>query len=383
MKQGKIVSSFQAFKNIPRLKTGLIASLALSILVAGCSVPGLSTNKPGATPTSQLGVGGNTSSNNNSSQSVSDFQQQIENTVSRVQPTIVEILSTQAQGQALGSGEIVSKDGYILTNDHVIQGSQQLQVILPNGNTFPAQIAGASPADDIAVIKINANNLPVISFGDSSKVQVGQFALAIGNPLGLGQSVTFGIISAVGRTVTEPSGPANVIPNMLQTSAEINPGNSGGALVDINGNLIGIPTLAATDPEFGNSQAQGIGFAIPINRAKFIADQLITTGHVTNTGRAYMGVSVVSVTADLAQFYSLPVNHGAYIQSTVSGGPADKAGMKQADIITSIDGTTVNNVQDLESVLANKNPGDTITITYQRGQSSNTAKVTLGQLPAQ
>ena len=193
------------------------------------------------------------------------------NTAASVSPTVVLIQSSVG----LGSGEVIDARGYIVTNYHVLLDGQASQappftVTLSSGKLYKANVAGTDPNDDLAVLKINAGTLHPITFGDSSKLRVGQFVLAVGNPLGYSQTVTFGIVSTLGRGLSE-GGPAAYLPNPIQTSAPINPGNSGGALVDLSGSLVGIPTLAAQDPEQGGA-AQGIGFAIPSNRVRFIAD---------------------------------------------------------------------------------------------------------------
>jgi S1-C subfamily serine protease len=202
-----------------------------------------------------------------------------------VQPSIVEVNSRGSQGQTIGSGEVIVSGGYVVTNDHVVRGFQQFQVVLADGQTVQATLVGEAPADDLAVLKVAAPTLRPIPLGNSSAVQVGSIVLAIGSPLGLDQSATLGIVSALNRTASEaPSGPAGTLTGLIQTSAPINAGNSGGALVNLRGELIGIPTLGASDPT-GGGPAYGIGFAIPSNRVKYITDQLIASGRVTSTGQ--------------------------------------------------------------------------------------------------
>jgi S1-C subfamily serine protease len=198
--------------------------------------------------------------------------------VAKVEPSVVEVYVTLAQGAALGSGVIIDSRGYIVTNNHVVSGAQTIQVVLSNGTKEPAQLTGTDTADDLAVLKIAVPpaGLSVATLGDSAQLQVGQEVLAIGNPLGITQTVTNGIVSALKRSVSEGQGGAT-IQNAIQTDAAINPGNSGGALVDLQGNVVGIPTLTAIDPEF-NTPANGVGFAIPSNRVKSVVTQLIPTG---------------------------------------------------------------------------------------------------------
>src|SRR5437016_4485737 len=266
--------------------------------------------------------------------------------IAKVRPAVVEVNVTTSGGAALGSGVIIDKRGYIVTNNHVVAGAQSIGVVLYDGTRATAQLVGTDPADDLAVLKITppASGLTVASLGDSSKLQVGQDVLAIGNPLGITQTVTNGIVSALGRNVNEQNGAT--IPNAIQTDAPINPGNSGGALVDLQGNLIGIPTLTAIDPEF-NTPASGVGFAIPSNRVQFIASQIIQTGKVSHTGRAVLGVRVESVDSTLAAQDNLSIDHGALIVSVVSNGPADQAHLQAGDVIVQVDNTPVNDISSL------------------------------------
>ena len=202
--------------------------------------------------------------------------------IAKVRPAVVEVNVTLGNGAGIGSGVVIDRRGYIVTNNHVVNGAQSINVVLYDGTRFTAQLVGTDPADDLAVVKINTSKtLTVATLANSSKLQVGQEVLAIGNPLGITQTVTNGIISVLGRSVSEGQGGAT-IPDAIQTDAPINPGNSGGALVDMQGNLVGIPTLTAIDPEF-NTPASGVGFAIPSNRVNFIVPQIIADGSVTRT----------------------------------------------------------------------------------------------------
>ena len=212
--------------------------------------------------------------------------------LAKVRPAVVEVNVTTQQGEAIGSGVIIDGRGYIVTNNHVVDGAQSMNVTLYDGTNLQAQLVGTDPADDLAVVKITppSKGLTVVQLGDSSKLTVGEDVMAIGNPLGITQTVTNGIISALGRSVSEGQGGAT-ISNAIQTDAAINPGNSGGALVDMQGNLIGIPTLTAIDPEF-NTPASGVGFAIPSNRVATIVPQIISTGSVTQNGRTALGFRV-------------------------------------------------------------------------------------------
>jgi S1-C subfamily serine protease len=312
----------------------------------------------------------------------SNIEQVREAVIAKVSPAVVQVNVTLSNGAGIGSGVIIDKRGYIVTNNHVVSGAQKVEVVLFDGTTLTAQITGTDPADDLAILKINppTSNLSVLTLADSSQLKVGQDVLAIGNPLGITQTVTNGIVSALNRTVSEGQNGAT-IPNAIQTDAPINPGNSGGALVDMQGNLVGIPTLAAIDPQF-NTPASGVGFAIPSNRVKLIAPQIIDTGRVTHTGRAVLGVQVTSVNSTLAAQDNLSVNYGVLIVSLVQNGPAAKANLQAGDVIVQIDNQKVTDLSALSDVLVNKNPGDAVAVRIYRGNQQMTVNVTLGELQA-
>ncbi len=302
--------------------------------------------------------------------------------IAKMRPTVVQVNVDTAQGAALGSGVIVDKRGYIITNYHVVNGAQGIQVVMSDGVHLTGHVAGVDPTDDLAVLKINPPaNITVATLGDSSKLLVGQEVLAIGNPLGITQTVTNGIISALNRSVSEGQGGAN-IPDAIQTDAPINPGNSGGALVDLQGHLIGIPTLTAIDPEF-RTPASGVGFAIPSNRVNFIVPQIIKDGQVTHTGRAGLGIEVIDVDPNVAAQYSLAVTQGVFIAKVVDGGAAAHAGLQQGDVIVQIDNQTVTDSASLTGALITKNPGDTVSVKVYRGNQQLTVNATLGELQAQ
>ena len=294
--------------------------------------------------------------------------------------SVVQINVVTKQGGGLGSGTIIDSRGYIVTNEHVIAGATQIQVELYDGLLVPAQLTGEYAAEDLAVIKITPPpHMAVATIGDSSQLKVAEYVMAIGNPLGITQTVTSGIVSALGRNI--PVGPGVELIDAIQTDAAINPGNSGGALVDLQGELIGVPTLTIINPTF-NSPASGVGFAVPSNRVKFIVPQLIATGHVTHTGRASLGVGVVTVDATVAAQYNLSVDHGVLIVSTTPNGPAATAGLKVGDVIVQVDNTPVTGVQSLGDALLSKSPGDTVAVMIYRGSQQMTVNVTLGELPA-
>jgi S1-C subfamily serine protease len=292
------------------------------------------------------------------------LQAQLVSVVKRVAPSVVQIETASG----LGSGVIFDSGGHIVTNAHVVGSSRSVTVTLSNGKRYTGRVVDAFPANDIAVVKITAPGLRPIEIASSAALQVGQFALAVGNPLGLRSSVTFGIVSALNRTVTEENGAA--IPRTIQTSAPINPGNSGGALVDIQGRLIGIPTLAASDPQMGGA-AVGIGFAIPSDTVKDLAAQIIKYGKVVNSHRAYLGIAPGDTGGA-----------GVYVGSVAAGTPAAKAGIKQGDIIRAIAGRLTPSTSQLGEVLAALKPGQTVSVVIARGESTKkTVKLTLGSYP--
>ena len=293
------------------------------------------------------------------------LEQQFESVVGGTGPSVVLIETSEG----LGSGVVLDGRGDIVTNAHVAGTSSSFRVTTASGERLDGTLVGTFEPDDVAVVRTSGGSLKPATFGDSSKLRVGQIVLAIGNPLGLQSSVTDGIISALGRTVSEPSGTA--IPNAIQTSAPINPGNSGGALVDLAGAVIGIPTLAATDPELGGT-APGIGFAVPSNIVTDIAQQLIDKGKVVSSHRAYLGIRTANVTgAD-----------GVLVFSVAANGPAAKAGITDNVLITSIAGKPTPDSPTLAAVLAELEPGQTVDIVLEsRDGSTKTVKVTLGELP--
>jgi S1-C subfamily serine protease len=298
-----------------------------------------------------------------------------ETVVAKVRPTVVQVNVVTASGEGIGSGVILDSRGNIITNNHVITGAKRIQVTLYDGTTLPAQLIGTDPLDDLAVVKVATTaKLTAATLGDSSKLQVGQEVLAIGNPLGITQTVTSGIISALDRAVS-------TIPDAIQTDAAINPGNSGGALVNLQGELVGIPTLSAIDPQF-QTPANGVGFAIPSNRVRFIAPQLIQTGKVTHTGRAAMGVQVTSVDAALAAQNNLPVTSGALLVKVTSGSPAAAAGLKAGDIIVQIGEHAVTDVATFADALLTMNPAEVAAVRIYRGNQQLTISVTLGEAQA-
>ncbi len=300
-----------------------------------------------------------------SSPTASDLQSAYVSVVRKVAPSIVQIETPRG----LGSGVVFDAKGHIVTNAHVVSGGGPLTVTLPNGKRYPGQLVGTFAEDDLAIVKIDAAGLEPVPLAPTSKLAVGDIVLAIGNPLGLRSSVTDGIVSALGRTVSEPTGVA--IPHTIQTSAAINPGNSGGALVDLSGRLVGIPTLTATDPELGG-EATGIGFAIPSDTVQEIATQIVDDGKVVASHRAFLGVQTLDVLD----------GGGAYVGHVQSGGPAAKAGIRVGDVITDVANTPTPAGAELSAALATLEPGQKVEVAIRRaGAIRKTVDVTLGEYP--
>lgn len=272
----------------------------------------------------------------------------------------------------LGSGVVVSSNGYILTNQHVVEAADEIQVALADGKTVPAHIVGADPETDLAVLKIDASGLPAITFAEPDSLKVGDWVLAVGNPFGVGQTVTAGIVSALGRTHLG----INTFENFIQTDAAINPGNSGGALVDASGNLVGINS--AIYSRTGGSQ--GIGFAIPVSIARKVMEQIIKSGSVT---RGWVGVEVQDLSPDLAASYSYKRGGGALIAGVLKGGPADVGGMHPGDILLAVNGHAVTDSASLLNLIAALKPGESARLTVARKQQSLNLNIQVGRRPLQ
>jgi len=270
----------------------------------------------------------------------------------------------------LGSGVIITKDGYILTNNHVVDGAKDLKVTLEDGHEYKGKVIGRDEKTDLAVIKIDAKNLPSVPMADSDKVQVGDVVLAIGNPFGVGQTVTKGIVSAKDRGNMG----IEAYENFIQTDAAINPGNSGGALVDIQGRLIGINTAILSR----SGGSQGVGFAIPSDIARSVMVSLVKNGHVT---RGYLGVMIQNVTPALADEFKLKDTKGALIGEVTDDGPAAKAGFKPGDVIVEFNGKNVSDSRHLQLTVADTKPGSTVPVEILRNGNKKTLRVTVKQLP--
>jgi S1-C subfamily serine protease len=300
--------------------------------------------------------------------------------VEKISPSVVNIVTKRIMGydrfntyefQGAGSGVIMNPEGYILTNNHVVEQTKKVDVYLCNGEKYEGTVIGTDPSNDIAVIKINGDNFYSGEFGNSDTLRPGQMAIAIGNSLGLsgGPSVTIGVISAIRRNIPSERG---VLENMIQTDAAINPGNSGGPLIDSDGNIIGINNAIIPF-------AHGIGFAIPINVAKDVANELITYGRVT---RPWLGILGVDVNPTLASHYQLASDEGALIVQINEESPADKAGLKPGDIIIEIEGKRMNGMEDVRHTIWKRKTGENITLKILRNHRKIQGTLTLAQNPA-
>jgi len=276
----------------------------------------------------------------------------------------------EQRATSLGSGVIVSPSGYILTNHHVVEAADEIEVALPNGTKLLAKVVGNDPETDLAVLRVDAEGLKAISFGSSDALRVGDVVLAIGNPFGVGQTVTSGIVSALGRSGLQ----INTFENFIQTDAAINPGNSGGPLVDSRGNLIGINT--AIYSRSGGSI--GIGFAIPVSTARMVLEQIVKSGSVT---RGWIGVEVQEITTGLAESFKLGDTRGALVAGVLRGGPADKAGFKPGDVLVDVEGKPVANPSGMLNLIAALRPGSVAKMKVKRGKQDLTFDVTVGRRP--
>jgi len=277
----------------------------------------------------------------------------------------------------LGSGFVIDKDGYILTNRHVIEGADKIKVTFPGGKTYDAKVAGRDARTDVGLLKIEAEGpLTVLPLGDSDKTEVGEWVMAVGNPFGLGgNSVTVGVVSFVGRDMRLEDPRRGTSIQMIQTDAAINPGNSGGPLLNTRGEVVGINTMILTGASQTNA---GVGFSVPINVAKEILPQLREKGKVT---RGWMGVTIQGVTQDVAATYGLSEGGGAYVSSVTPGSPAEKAGLQPEDVVLSADGRTIRDNSDLSRYIASKSPGTAVALDIVRGKDRKKVSVTLGAFP--
>ncbi|MFE7274283.1 S1C family serine protease [Streptomyces sp. NPDC057623] len=350
----------------PRPGPSVVVLLSCLGLLAGCS--GSSSSRGRGDSTRQAAVP-------EAVGAVDDLEDGYLRVIKDVLPSVVQI---QARND-LGSGVVYDEQGHIVTNAHVVGDERTFRVTTANSeDQLTARLVFSYPEQDLAVVKLERvpQGLKAATLGDSSKVEVGQIVLAMGSPLGLASSVTQGIVSATGRTVTEGSGNGGTgatIADMVQTSAAINPGNSGGALVNLDGRVIGIPALAATDPGLGDSAAPGIGFAIPASTVKSVTDQIIENGRVTDSGRAALGITARTVVNDDYQAA------GVAVVEVLAGGAADKAGLEPGDVITRLGDEDITTLTSLSEALAADKPGERTTVTFTRDGREKKVEVTLGE----
>lgn len=300
-------------------------------------------------------------------------EQVVVNAVKIAKPSVVSIVTTRKNGkEGGGSGVIISKDGFILTNAHVLADATSIQVGLTNGKKYSAVVVGSAPERDLAVIKVKANGLPVPKLGDSSKIQLGQVAIAIGNPLKFSWTVTVGCISALNRDIKAKG---VMYRDLIQTDAAINPGSSGGALINGKGQLIGINTLIYT----GNAEykhAQGLSFAIPINAAMNTAKYLMK-GEIVNSPKPWIGITGITLTRERADAYDMPVKVGVIVNRVTEHGPARRAGVAQGDVITEFNGQRVMSVGDFQALLNGCVPGQTVELTVWKAGKRTRLNVTI------
>jgi len=394
-------------RRLARHSTSKLSSVALVLsfiifcfLIAGCNRQNTSTFHLASTSDPGTGNPPNTSAPSTSALPVASYA----DVVSKAAPAVVTIHSTmrvrqpqqypfmndpffqqffgnrgtqqppiERRREALGSGVIVTQDGYILTNHHVIDGADQIKVDLNDNRTLDAKVIGSDPPSDLAVLKINASGLPVLALGDSDRTRIGDVVLAIGNPLGIGQTVTMGIISAKGRQTGLSNGSFE---DFLQTDAPINQGNSGGALVSTNSELIGINSQILS-PSGGSI---GLGFAVPSNMARTVMEQLVKTGQVR---RGQLGITVLKIPSEGASKLGVTQGSGILVYQVKPGSGADRAGLRQGDVITALNGSTVNDPNSFRNLIAGTSPGTEVTLTVRRQGSETQVKARLDEFTPQ
>jgi S1-C subfamily serine protease len=344
--------------------------LAAGIVAAGCSSGSINSGSINSGSTGSGSSDSSGASGGSDGGSGGQLQSQYETTVKDVLPSVVQISTNSGSG----SGVVFDSHGDVVTNAHVVAGAKSVQVRDAAGKVTDARVVGEFSPDDLAVVHISGDSsLKPATWANSNGAQVGEIVLAMGNPLGLSNSVTQGIVSATGRTVGEGSGSNATITGAIQTSAAINPGNSGGALVNLQNQVLGIPTLGARLPDEGGA-APGIGFAIPSNTVRNVAGQLVKNGKVTNSGRASLGIGAQTAASKSGD------PSGVAVDSVASGGPAAKAGLHEGDVIRGINNQSTPTVEDLQAKLAEFKPGQKVTVHYVRDGDSHTTTATLGSL---
>jgi serine protease Do len=354
-----------------KIKTAFaVTILTLLLATTACAIGTSPTSTPTSAPTQ-------------TASSPEDYNlPSITDVVDQVNPAVVSIVvgtvsynwfMQPVPSESAGSGVIIDTEGYIITNNHVVEDGTSITVSLTDGRSFDATIVGTDPSTDLAVIKINGDNLPTASFGNSSTLRVGEWVVAIGNALALegGPTVTVGVVSAMGRTIEVDS--ETTLYDLIQTDAAINPGNSGGPLINLDGEVIGINTAKVSAVD-----VSGVGFAISSNSALPVIDELITKGYVS---RPYMGISLVTVTPAIVRNYDLNVDKGALIYYLNPGTPASNAGLRPGDVITVFDDIEIETADDVILAIRNHSIGDTVQIKYYRGSSLQITSVTLIEKP--
>jgi len=366
--------------SIKYLIVSLILILSL-LLGSGCLLPNVDTT-PSSSPPTQTATPIDPNWTVSPSESQAEPFPSIADVVAKVKPSVVAINTevvtvdwfnqTYTQ-EGAGSGWIISKDGIIITNNHVVEGAESITVTLDDGTILPVDMdtIATDPLTDIAVLKIDAKNLPALAIGDSSKLRVGDWVVAIGNALGLGISATTGIVSSLGVSLPVSSG--QTLYDLIQTDTAINPGNSGGPLVNMQGEVIGI-----TSVKIAVVGVEGIGYAISINKAKSIIERLVHTGYVI---RPWLGVVLQTVDQWLTSRYDLAVNEGTFVTEVASGSPADKAGIELGDVIVSLEGKEITSTEELIQAIHSSKIGQRVMITYWRGDTQKTAYAILVESP--
>jgi serine protease Do len=357
---------------------GLIIGLLLGSVLGGIAGNYIVMNNPGTFPWARtVSTTYPTGTSGSGITIVTTEEQAIENAVKIASPAVVQINITSVsqnpfgfsgQQDGLGSGFIITSDGYVLTNNHVVENATKITVMLKDGREFRGQVVGTDATSDVAVVKITGTNLPTVQLGDSSLLTVGQKVIAIGNPYGLSQTVTTGVISALERNVQASQ--AETLVGVVQTDAAINPGNSGGPLVDLSGRVVGINTMIYQN-------AQGLGFSVSVNTARKVYDAIIKDGKVTWPA---LGIQGATLTTSIADQYNLKVSQGVYIVQITSGSGAQAAGLKAGDVITAIDDKPMTTIDGVLSYIRSRNVGDTVQVVADRGGTTKTFAVTLKAL---
>ena len=335
-----------------------------AVAAAAVAVP-ISLDDAPAQPTTPAVAQADTSTTIDASDGLS-----VSEIAAQLTPSVVRIDARTPAGAGSGSGVVYRADGHIVTNNHVVANAAAVSVTLPDGQEYEAEVVGTDPASDLAVLKVDATDLPVPAFAEQAPA-IGDTAVAIGSPFGLDGSVTSGIVSALNRSVTAQGAP---LVDLIQTDAAINPGNSGGALVNAEGELLGLNTVIATS----GGGSDGIGFAIPVSTVQSVADQIIETGSVAH---AYLGVGGQTVDPQVARMYGLSVDEGAVIAQVEPGSPADEAGLQQGDIVIAVGDRDISSFPELAGTIQSETVGDTVTLTVVRQGEEVPVEVTLAERP--